>query len=320
MRVLSGKTVLLTGATGFIGAHLARRLESIPGCRLALLSRREVPGASGGSAWVRGDLAQLSPRTWSEQGLDRIDVVLHFGGYIPKRQGSANVVSENYRDNLLGTRNLLESLPNTPETVVFASTVDVYALPTGDDVLSENSPVDPPTLYGAAKLFCEHLVKTYAKEHGCRFAVLRLGHIYGPGESAYAKLIPQSIKRLLANESPKVYGNGGALRDFLFVGDVVEAALRAATFASASIEPVNIVSGTSRPIREIVETLARLIGFSGEISYQLDKPNGHSLVFDNRRMVDVLGRWDFVPLKEGLLQEVAEIRSGLAANGACSAS
>jgi nucleoside-diphosphate-sugar epimerase len=196
-------------------------------------------------------------------------------------------------------------MPAIPERILFASTLDVYAPPPDNDTLTEASPLHPASLYGASKMFCEHLVEAYARQYDCGYAILRYGHVYGPGEGAYAKIIPQVIRSLLRNQSPVVYGDGSVKRDFLFVGDAVEATIRAATKGHKTIvEAVNIVSGESKTIREYVDTLVKLVGYVGEIKYLLEKPAGRSLKFGNDRMFDILGRWDLFPLEEGLLQEI----------------
>jgi nucleoside-diphosphate-sugar epimerase len=253
-------------------------------------------------------LEKLSRKALQDEGVDEVDVVFHLGAFTPKTSRAGDKVDEVYESNLLGTRALLEALPNVPKKVILASTLDVYApLPDGQ-VLTESSRLSPSTLYGASKLFCEHLVEAFARQHKCGYAILRYGHIYGPGEEAYSKLIPVSIQRLLRKESPVVYGDGSALRDFLFVEDAVEATIRAAAVGVERIEPVNIVSGNSMPILEIVKTLAALCGYTGEIAYLLDKPADRSLRFSRERMDRLFGSWDMVSLEEGLRQEIAYFR------------
>ena len=298
------QTILLTGATGFIGRHLLDRLRRLPSTRLILLTRNPPSDRREGETWVTVGLDRLTSKTWQDEGVEKIDFVFHFGAFTPKTSSSGDMLDDIYQSNLLGTRALLESLRDIAQKIIFASTLDVYAQPPDGHVLTERSPLSPPTLYGASKLFCEHLVQAFARQHGCGYAILRYGHIYGPGEEAYSKLIPVAIQAFLRNESPIVYGDGSVLRDFLYVEDVVEATLRAATAGIEKIEPVNIVSGSSMRIREIVEILAKLCEYTGQITYLLDKPVGRSLRFCSNRMVELLGSWEMVPLLEGLRHEV----------------
>jgi nucleoside-diphosphate-sugar epimerase len=305
----SGQTILLTGATGFIGRHLLDRLRRLPDTKLVLLSRNPPSEPREDETWVAAALDRLTSKTWHDVGVEKIDVVFHFGAFTPKTSSSGDMVDHIYQSTLIGTRALLESLQDIMQKIILASTIDVYAHPPDEHVLTECSPVSPPTLHGASKLFCEHLLQSFARQHGFGYAILRYGHIYGPGEEAYSKLIPVAIQALLRNESPVVYGNGSAQRDLLFVDDAVEAALRAAAAEIEKIDPVNIVSGKSRSVRQIVEILATLCGHPQQATYLLDKPAGQSFRFSNDRMTELFGNWNMVSLQDGLRQEVAYVRS-----------
>jgi nucleoside-diphosphate-sugar epimerase len=249
----------------------------------------------------------VTERTWRAAGFGDIDLVFHLGGFTPKAASQADDVARVYEDNLIGTRALIESLPTPPGRFLYASTLDVYAAPRDGERLDEGSRLGPSGLYGASKLFCEQLVAAWARRAGCACTVLRYGHIYGPGESAYRKLIPQAIRSLLRGEPPVLHGSGRAERDYLSVEDAVEATLRAAA-GPPDPGPVNIVSGHSRPIREIVALLARLTGYEGLVeSREADAP-GWSFRWDPRRMRTMLGDWPLVPLEEGLRREVEAMR------------
>ncbi len=300
---LAGKVILVTGANGFIGKHLVARLSKIAGVKLLLLSRQEQSSAQENRVWLKGDLGQLTSEYWRIYNISHIDYVFHLGAFTPKVAIEANRIDRVIVDNISGTRALLQSLPGKPEKLIFSSTLDVYAQPEHGEVLTEDSKVAPNTLYGASKLFCESLVTAWAKECGCNYAILRYGHIYGPGEEQYEKLIPVVIRNLLVNQSPVVHGDGSALRDYLYVGDAVEATIRAA-LAEGNIEPVNIVRGESVTLKEIVLLLIRLAGSKKEIIFLSDKPNGNSLRFDNALMTQLLGNWLNTTLKDGLLVEM----------------
>ncbi|MBI5971509.1 MAG: NAD(P)-dependent oxidoreductase [Deltaproteobacteria bacterium] len=309
---LNGKRVLLTGPKGFIGSHLLRRLLRETGAEVVALSRSGCGEKTDGIKWVNAPLEGLVRGTWETAGIKKFDIVIHIGGFTPKTSKDADNTGAIFRDNLIGTRSLFESLPEPPEKIVFASTLDVYGPPMDGRVIDEDTPVSPSGLYGASKLFCESLVRAHAKGCGCGYAVLRLGHIFGPGEEAYQKFIPQSIRALLRGEPPAVYGDGSAQRDYLYVSDAVEAALRATASDEKAIGPVNIVRGSSTTLLEAAETLVRISGFSGRPRLITDKPAGYSMRLDNSRMLKSLGKWDFVPLEEGLRLEWESMKKVLA--------
>jgi nucleoside-diphosphate-sugar epimerase len=315
-RSFGGKTLLVTGATGFIGRHLVERLRAVRGVRLVLLSRRPVAHLSRDPVtWVTANLLSLTPATWSAAGADRIDFVFHLGCFTPKRAAGAVDTERILHDNVQGTWALLNSLPAAPERVVLASTLDVYAPPCAGTVLTEQTPCDPVTAYGTSKLLCEQMAHAHAQAHGYGLAVVRYGHIFGPGEEAYRKIIPETIRRLLQGQAPIVYGDG-AERDYLYVTDAVEATIRAARSEVHELGPVNVVRGESWPVRRVVETLAAAAGFTGPIRYLDGRSAGHALRFDNTRMRELLGTWPLVPMEEGLRREVQWFRRAVLARSA----
>jgi nucleoside-diphosphate-sugar epimerase len=307
MNQLEGKVILVTGAHGFIGAHLSERLSKIAGVKLLLLSRQVRKSTQENVICLQSEFSQLTPGYWQSNEINRIDYVFHLGAFIPKTTADADNIGRAIDDNITGTRALLQSLPGNPDKLVFSSTLDVYASWTNGEVGTELSKVAPNTLYGASKLICEKLVAAWANERGSNYATLRYGHIYGPGEERYGKLIPVVIRKLLANQAPVVHGDGSALRDYLYVGDAVEATIRAALVVG-NIEPINIVRGESATLKEIVQLLIRLFNSKKEISFLPDKPNGNSLRFDNDLMTKILGSWSMIDLAEGLTAEVDAFR------------
>jgi len=306
---LTGKNILVTGATGFIGSHLVERLQNDFSAHLILLSRQEVKPSKNLTP-IQCSLNNLNPGIWAKHGVKQIEFVFHLGGFTPKNIADRNNLQAVLEDNVVGTYALLQSLPGSVEKILFASTLDCYKLPS-ENPIDESSPIHPASLYGASKYFSEFLVRNFAAQHQCPYAILRYGHIYGPGEEAYQRIIPLTIKRVLRNEPLVIHGDGSALRDFLHVDDAVEATLRAAFSRERRLDPLNIVSGTSISVKEVVRLIAESAHFLGEISYAADQAQGDSFRFDNRAMKEQLGSWPLVSLQEGLKREIEHARGFL---------
>ena len=223
--------MLVTGAGGFIGRCVAARLREAGNARILSLERSSVA------------LEALDRAYWRGLGADTIDVIFHLGAYTPKDAASADLIDPIVASNVNGTAALLASLPNTPRHLLFASSLDVYKRG-GGRTIDETSEVGPATLYGASKFFGEELVRSYARATGCAYSILRLGHIYGPGEERYQRIIPSLIRAMLGGDEPQLSGDGTTERDYLYVNDAVSAIV-AASAVPGRIDPLNIVRGES---------------------------------------------------------------------------
>src|SRR5271157_177835 len=143
MNELDGKTVLVTGATGFIGSHLVSRLAENENIKLVLLARRPYNGKDQKNiTTVIASLDTLTLETWRQAGIPNIDIVFHLAAYTPKSWNDANSINEIHHDNIVGTQTLLESLPSTLRRIVFASSLDVYLIPSASNLIDESCPIN----------------------------------------------------------------------------------------------------------------------------------------------------------------------------------
>lgn len=309
MRDLEGKSVLVTGPRGFIGSHLWRRLCQVQGVRLTGLIREAgAASASVDPRWIRCSLEHVSRELWSKHERNDFDVVFHLAAHTPKTNETEEDEQEVARANREGTRLFLASLPERIGRIVLASTLDVYATPDEGVVVDEDSPVRPASSYGASKVFCEELVREHAQKRGHAYSILRYGHVFGPGEEKYRKLIPETIRRLSRGEAPLVLGDGSMKRDFLYVDDAVEATLLAAVHPSRALGPINVVRGESVTVERVVTLLSAIMGFRGEPQRIAGKARPAIQAFDATRCREVLGMVPRVSLEEGLRREVAAFR------------
>jgi UDP-glucose 4-epimerase len=306
---VKSRIIVLTGANGFIGRHLLDRLLTDEITRVVVIGRRRPDALRDRDIFLESDLNALSAERLAEVWSGEVDTVFHLAAAMPKNREQANQWESMLRGNVEATGRLLHALPRAPRRFVFVSSIDVYRLPVLGEPITEQTPVEPATTYGAMKICAEHLVRIEAHRRRFDYTVLRLGHIYGPGEEAFEKLIPGTIRGLLRGRVPVMFGAGHVLRDFLFVTDAVEAFLRSASSPTAIGQTINIVSGRSVTLRETLETLVQVSGRSVAIDIRADQPDGISFRFENSRMCRLLGEWPLTPLTDGLQREFAHAES-----------
>ncbi len=293
----SGPTLLVTGASGFIGRHLVGAL------------RRHFPDATLRTLSGRLGDARAGVAPFDE----RFDGAFHLAARTPHGSGPEDAASVRavIDANVIGLEALLDALAGRCQRVVFASTLDVYRPPDDDVALDEKSPLGPATVYGASKILGETMLRAWAARHDVRFAILRLTHVYGPGEHHYRKLIPVAIERALAGLPIRVSGDGSALRDFAYVTDVAESFVAAwRRLAGGSLDTVNVASGRSVPVHEVARTIGSLVPGAVLAFDAASTTPQRSYRFDVARMRRELGATTTTTLVEGLRAEIDAFRSG----------
>ncbi|MBS1520093.1 MAG: NAD-dependent epimerase/dehydratase family protein [Bacteroidetes bacterium] len=287
--------ILLTGASGFIGKHLHQALISQYGADnvLALTS-----GHIDGSNYLLHNNYQFEPGYFVENNYaDAIDIIIHAGAYTPKNASQADDYLK-CNENIYSTEKLLSAdLPNL-QKIIYLSTLDIYGKA---DVISESSAVEPVSLYGYSKLYGEKMIAAWANEKHKKFQILRVGHVYGPGEENYQKIIPVTIKNLINKQPIQIWGSGKEIRSFIYIKDVVEAILNAINL-NEDIGPVNLVSGNSITISELVNELIKISGCTASIEHITNNVSGRDLLFDNSKLKTHLLRSE-TALNKGLTEE-----------------
>jgi nucleoside-diphosphate-sugar epimerase len=303
--------MLVTGAAGFIGSHLAERL---------LADGYRVIGIDSFTDHYQRHLKELNidklvgePRFELVQAdvarepiahlLDDVEVVFHLAARPGVRESWSDF--EGYvESNIVGSKAVFEAAATSKVRVVYASSSSVYGdaltLPT-----RETDPLAPVSPYGASKVMTEALASAYSASYGLEAVGLRYFSVYGPRQRPDMGL-SRFLEALIRNEPISVYGDGLQRRDMTYVGDVVDATLAAAEHGHRQTV-YNVASGA--PI-----TLLQILG---ELAKVLDSPL--KLVHEAARLGDVRDTWGdaakaandlgYVPsvsLREGLERQVAE--------------
>jgi UDP-glucose 4-epimerase len=255
----SNKLVLLTGAAGFIGSHLLRRLIRLS-AEVIAVDDLSV-GVKENIMFFDGEfhLLDVSERNFVElmKRYD-FDFIFHFGA--PSSVILFNKDPEGmFRKTISGFINVMEVAVETKcRKVVYPSSGSVYGEvppPQSEDAIPK-----PVNLYGIAKLTCEKIADYYGRVRGVESVGLRIFAGYGPGEDhkgGIASPVTIFLKSILRDESPIVFGDGTQSRDFVYIDDVVEAILRC---AERDVPPIiNVGSGKTYSFNDVIKLINELL-------------------------------------------------------------
>lgn len=292
--------MIITGTSGFIGARLLQSARATYRNNVTAFSSRQ----SEGSHIVYRDEPDFGLTPTDLALIEGAEVLIHAGAFTPKSSTDANQIA-NCTSNITFTKKLLDLPWRNLKKIVFLSTLDVYA--NVDGPISENTPTVPISLYGLSKLYCERMVTLHANEKGIVGQLMRIGHVYGPGEEKYAKVIPKTIQNIVDGKDVELWGEGRELRSFIYIDDVVAAIVKAVVLQE---EPgvINVVGGNAIAIRDLIKTLIEIGGRGTKISQCEFSGAARDLVFDNTKLKHYLmsKETDFT---DGLRVEFAHIES-----------
>lgn len=304
------KRILITGAGGFIGSHIAKALYGqgyfVRAANLNWSGYMEEPYYS---EKMTVDLRNLADCLEVTRG---IDWVYHFSadmggiGYISKI--GADIVYNNSIINLLMLRACLE---NGVRRIFFASSACVYPEHLQNDVhqrgLREEDvyPASPDTFYGWEKLYAEKMYEAFAKDHGIEVRIARYHNIYGPRgtyQGGREKAPAALCRKIALAPNPgkiEVWGDGLQTRSYCFIDDCVRGTL--ALMESNVSEPINIGSDRLVAVNELVDMIASIAGKNIELVHDLSAPQGvRGRNADLTRARLILGWEPQVSLEDGL--------------------
>jgi UDP-glucuronate 4-epimerase len=320
---MSGLRVLLTGAAGFIGSHVAERLvrdghavlgvDNFDPFYPAEVKRANLAGLAGSPSFtlLEADILD-SGRVWpAVDEFGGVDVVVHLAalaGVRPSLQRPARYMEV----NVTGTAALLEGARQRGvKPFVFGSSSSVY----GNDSpvpFRESAPASAPiSPYAASKRAAELLCHSYAHLYGMSLVCLRFFTVYGPRQRP--DLAIHKFTRLMSEGAPiPVYGDGGAERDYTYVDDIVQgvvAAVEYAVAAGSAFEVVNLGESQTTTLAELVRLIAESLDVQPTIERLPAQPGDVERTFaDVSRARELLGYRPTTPVPEGIRRFVAWFR------------
>ncbi len=309
--------VLITGAAGFLGSHLADRF---------LAEGHEVIGMDNLITGSRDNLAHLAghPRfVFVEHDVTRfiavdgpLDGVLHFASPASPID-YLELPIQTLKVGSLGTHNSLGLAKAKRARYLLASTSEVYGdplvHPQPESYWGNVNPVGPRGVYDEAKRFAEAMTMAYHRYHGVDTRIVRIFNTYGPRMRARdGRVVSNFIVQALRGEPLTVYGDGSQTRSFCYVSDLIEGIYR--LFMSGEHDPVNVGNPDEFTVLELAELVRRLTGSAAPIAFRplpVDDPKVRQP--DITRARRLLAWEPVVTLEDGLRRTIAYFQTQLAA-------
>jgi UDP-glucose 4-epimerase len=312
---LAGTRVLVTGATGFIGSHLCRRLLA-DGAKVHVLTSTVSSVYPVRLVDIRDRITLYGGNLNDSGAMDSVvesadpEIVFHLGAYTHVGK-SWHRVDECVQTNVHGTVNLLQVLARSDyRRFVYTSTSEVY----GDVAVpfSEDSVVEPLSPYSVSKYAAERFCRMFHKGRGWPIVVVRPFSAYGPAQSP-DRIIPEIIVKALRGERLALT-EGRQTREFNYVEDLADGFVRAATAPDVEGEVFNIGGGQEISMRDLAVTILDLMDnpITAEFGALANRPNEiWSMRADVGKATERLGLRPARPLRQGLEQTIAWYRREL---------
>jgi UDP-glucose 4-epimerase len=305
---MQNSRVLITGGAGLVGSHIADLLVKEGVAEIIILDNF-TRGRLANLAWaqengplvmVEGDIRDQKLLADVMQG---VDVVFHQAAIrITQCAEEPRLALEVLAD---GTFNVLEAAVNAQvKKVVAASSASVYGMAEDFPTTESHHPYNNRTLYGAAKVFNEGLLRSFYDMYGLDYVALRYFNVYGPRmdiHGVYTEVLIRWMERIIAGQPPLIFGDGLQTMDFVYIEDIARANILAAK-ADVTDEVFNVASGVESSLNDLAYSLAKVMGSDLKPEYGAER----KVNAVQRRLADIdkakqlLGFEAEVSLEEGL--------------------
>jgi UDP-glucose 4-epimerase len=305
---------LVTGGAGFIGSHLATALVK-RGDRVRVLDnlstgfRENLDHVREKVEWMEGDVRDEATVA---RAVKQADCVFHQAALasVPR---SVECPRETHEVCVTGTLNLLRAARKAGvRRFVYAASSSAY----GDQASGPRRETDLPqplSPYAAAKLAGEMYCRAFYQTYELQTVIVRYFNVFGPRQdpgSEYSAVIPIFVTRLLSGKQPVIYGDGYQSRDFTYVDNVVRGNLLAAETPEAAGQTLNIASGSSTTLLELLRIIGQLLSVSVEPVFDQPRPGDvRESLADIALARDKLGYEPTVTLEDGLRRSIDYYRS-----------
>jgi len=313
MTTLEGRSVVVTGAGGFIGGHVVERLVR-DGARVRAMCRYNSRNERGTLDWLEPNvlaevevvLGELRDVESVAAAIEGSEVVLHLGAQIAIPYSYVNP-RDFLEVNVLGTLNVAQAaLRHGVQRIVHTSTSEVYG--TAQSVpITEVHPLEPQSPYAASKVGADKLMDSYHRSFDLPVCVLRPFNTYGPRQSARA-IIPTIISQALAGPTLRL-GSLHPRRDLTYVEDTAAAFVAAATSEGAVGRTIQLGTNHDVSVGDLVDMVAEVLGRELTVEtdparVRPDKSEVERLISDPQLARELLDWEPTVDLREGLARTI----------------
>ena len=307
---------LVTGGAGFIGSHMAeelvRRGERVRVVDNLVTGKRQNLAHIAHVDFMEGDLADLDV---ARRAVDGVDFVLHQAA-IPSVPRSVEDPITSNRANIDASLNILIAARDSGvKRLVYAGSSAAYGdAPTLPKV--ETMPAAPLSPYALQKLVAEQYCQLFTRLYGLETVTIRYFNVFGPRQDpslSYSGVISLFISTLCEGRQPTIYGDGEQTRDFTYVANVVDGALRACRAPAVSGEVINVAVGDRISLHQLFRTVRDLVGARLEPVYAAPRRGDvRDSQADIQKARRLLGYEPMVGFDEGLKKTVEWYRASQA--------
>lgn len=301
---LHDKRILVTGAGGFIGMRLVKKLLDVGAKVKACVNTGEETRLST----VAGDsdlevvpcfLADWQAVNACKAFFENAEYVAHLWLKVPPSTDFFDSAIEEFTTNLLGTVNLTRVLGPAVKGICFASSVNVYG-PNPPIPVTEDCCPKPQSSYASSKLAQECYLQAYSQNKVVPVTVLRYSTVFGPGERSH-RLIPRFLWSLSRGQTLVIYGDGSEIRDYVYIDDVVNATMLALEKNCGGV--FNIGSGCGHTTLHIASAMKALCGANSDLQFAHSPLPQADVVCDISAAKAKLGYEPQTQISEGLQLE-----------------
>jgi UDP-glucose 4-epimerase len=267
---INGANILVTGGCGLIGSTtIEQLLKSHAPNRIVILDNLARGSLANVAALlndprvtlVRGDIRDSATVA---QVMSGMDAVVHMAAL--RITACATDTREAMQVMCDGTFNVVEAARAAGvKRIVAASSASIYGLADAFPTREDHHPYNNQTWYGATKVMLEGLLRSYHSMYGLPYVAMRYFNVYGPRmdiHGKYTEVLIRWMERITAGQAPLIFGDGLQTMDFVYIDDVARSNVLALA-SDVSDQVLNVASGTETSLRQLADTLARVMGADG---------------------------------------------------------